>query len=233
MVWAMAMSGSFGEFFPSGDYVGWTEHLHQYFMESMPAEQKAALGGSADYVIFVVEKFQLELGSKYYPDKPATTKIQSHESPECFKCKKRYDSLGSIIHLNSRFIAVDEAMKAIIGKLEPGKHQFFPIKIIMPKSEVYPKQYYTIAVGQHLESVSATDSKQEVLRKNGDSRHYFITFTKSNISGVALSKAKFAQAHLWKERYINGGLLFLSDVLQAEIAKAGLRVPKHFQVLEV
>jgi hypothetical protein len=233
MVWAMAMSGGFGEFFPSGDYVGWEEHLHQYFMERMPAEQKAALGGSADYMIFVGEKFRSELGRKYYLDKPATTKIQSHEPPECFKSKKRYDSLGSIIKLTNRLISFDETLKAIIEKLEPGKHQFFPIKIIMPKGEVYPKQYYTIAVGQYLESLSVTESKQEVLQKDGDSGHHFVTFTKPNISGVALSKAKFAQAHLWRERYVKGGLLFLSDVLQAEIAKAGLRVPKHFQVLEV
>lgn len=233
MAWAMAMASSFGEFFPSGDYPSWEERLHQYFMERMPAEQKVALGGSADYVIFVGEKFRNELGQKYYPDKPATTKIQDHEPPESFKSEKRYDSLGSIIKLTNRFVAVDEALKAIIEKLELGNHQFFPIKIIMPKGDVYPKQYYTLRVGQYLESFSAAESKQEVLRKSGDGGYYSVTFTKPNISGVALSRAKCEQAHLWKERFISGGFLFLSDVLQAEIAKAGLSVPKHFRVIEV
>jgi hypothetical protein len=233
MAWAMAMASSFGEFFPDGDYPGWFERLHKYFVEKMPAEKKAGLPGTQDYLLYITEKFHRELGNADWYGLPPISAIEAHEPPEVFETEKRYTSLGSLVKLTDRIMAVDEALRAIIEKLEPDKHKFFPIKIVMPKGEVYPKQYYTLRVGQYLDSLSANESKQEVLRADGDSGHYFITFTKPNISGVALSKARFGQAHLWKERYIRGGLLFLSDILQAEIATAGLSVPKHFRVTEV
>ena len=42
MVWGVVEPGSFGDFYPSGDYVGWEEEIKRYFDEEMSAEQRAA-----------------------------------------------------------------------------------------------------------------------------------------------------------------------------------------------
>jgi hypothetical protein len=235
MVWAMTMPSDFGDFFPDGDYVGFRENLHKYFAENMTAEQRAVFGGNrASYVSFVVEKYHRELGSEYSRDKPRSSAIESHEPPACFETEKRYTSLGSLIKLTDRILAVDEVLKNIVEKLEPEKHQFFPIKIIMPKGEVYPKQYFTMRIGQWLDSFSPADSKPEVLRKDGDrGRYQLLGPTKPYISGLAVSKSKCGTAHLWKERFLSGGPIMLSDALQTEIANVGLHLPKHFRVMEV
>jgi hypothetical protein len=234
MAWAMAMASSFGEFFPDGDYPGWFERLHKYFVEKMPAEKKAGLSGTQKYLTFITEKFHREIGNADFNGLPPITAIETHEPPEVFETDKRYASLGSLIKLTNRIVAVDEDLKKIIEKLEPDKHHFFPIKIIMAKGEVYPKRYYTLGVGQYLDSFSLAKSKQEGLEKNGDKGKYRIfTQTKPYISGIALTKTLIGGAHLWRELHIDKDLLFFSDALQAEIEKGAFHVPKHFQVLEV
>jgi hypothetical protein len=42
MVWALVDPGSFGDFFPNGDHVGWQEGIKRYFDDEMYAEQRAA-----------------------------------------------------------------------------------------------------------------------------------------------------------------------------------------------
>lgn len=240
MVWAMDMPSSFGEFFPGGDYPGFDERLYKYYEEQMSAEQKAVFGvrnPKASYVNLVCEKFRSPLGYKSGSDAPSVTPIESHEPPECFKTRKRYKSLGSLIQLNSRILAVDDLLKGIIEKLEPGKHQFFPIKIMVTNKEALPTLYFTILIGQYLDSFLPAKSRPEVLTsqvfETYSTPYRLVDDTKASISGIAVSKATIGNAHLWREHFINPEFLLLSGALQAEIVKAGLRVPKHFQVMEL
>jgi hypothetical protein len=240
MVWAMDMPSSFGEFFPGGEYPGFNERLHRHYEDHMSAEQKAVFGvrnPKASYVRFVCEKFRCPLAYKSGPDEPPVTPIESHEPPECFKTRKRYKSLGSLIQLNSQLLAVDEALKSIIEKLEPGKHQFYPIKIMVTNKEALSKPYFTMRISQYLDSFLPAKSLPEVLTsqvfETYSTPYRLVDDTEASINGIAVSKATIGNAHLWRERFINPEFLFLSDALQAEIAKAGLRVPKHFKVIEV
>jgi hypothetical protein len=240
MVWAMNMPSSFGEFFPGGDYPGYRERLYKYYEGQMSAEQKAVFGvrnPKASYVSLVCRKFRSPLGDKSGPDEPPVTPIENHEPPEFFKMRKRQKSLGSLVQLNSGILAVDEALEDIIEKLEPGKHQFFPIKIMATNSEAYPKSYFTILVGHYLDSFLPAKSKPEVLTSQVfdtyTTPYRLVDDTGASINGIAVSKAAIGNAQIWRERFINPEFLFFSDRLQAEITRARLRVPKHFQVIEV
>jgi hypothetical protein len=235
MVWAISMPSDFNDFFPDGNYVGFKESLHKHFAENMVTEERAVFDGNqAKYVLYVGEKFRSELGSRYSSDYPPVSSIEKHEVPECFETEKRYTSLGSLVKLTIRFLAVDDALKEIIEKLEPGKHQFFPIKILMPKGEIYPKRYFVMRIGQWLDSLSSTESKSEVLQKDGENGHYFLFApTKKYIEGLALSKAAINQVDLWRDRFLSDELIFISDALQNAIGEAGLHMPKHFRVMEV
>ncbi len=234
------MPSGFGEYWPDGEPEGWGERLKAYYMEQAPEGQKAlfdyvedGLGNAAHlYPGYVSGKFISEVGTKDGPDRPPFTSIKGHEAPRSFKTTKGYNSLGSLIMLTDRMLAVDDALKAIIERLEPGVHQFFPIEIAMPRGKVFPKSYYVLVIGRYCDSFSPERSKEGTWRERGPGRYSHVE-SKKGVTGLALSKAKFGNAHLWRERGLREWLTCFSDELQAEITSAGLRIPKHYRMMEI
>ena len=55
---------------------------------------------------------------------------------------------------------------------------------------------------------------------------------KKGIGDLTVLKRAVAGAHLWRERRLLEPNVFLSDELQAEIARRGLRIPRHPQLKE-
>lgn len=244
MVWGMNLPSSFGEFWPVGDFEGvsesrsdgWSERLKSYYEAQSRKEQKRLFdyddghGNAAHrYPAYVSDKFISEIGSRRGPDRPPFTPIKPHEPPRFFETCKTYGSLGSLIKLNDRIIAVDDALKDI---MEPGVHQFFAIEISMPKGAVFPKQYYTLVIGRYFDSFSPESSKPGSWRKNGNYA-FWHGDRKADMAGLAFSSAVFGKAHLWRERRRGEGLTLFSDDLKAAIEEAGLRTPKLNKMKEV
>ena len=234
MVWGMALPRGFGDFFPGGNFVGWREELTQYFREKMPAEQKALFADDvSSYRYYVAENFTYEPGIKLNADLPPFGPIAAHEAPKCFETEKRYSSLGSLIELNDRIVAVDGPMKDIIERHEPGKHHFFPIEIVMPKKVIYPQRYFVMAIGQYLDSFSLEQSDPGSWRESSDKEFGFFEDTKKAMSGLALSKRVFGDVHLWRERRMLSPLICFSEQLRSEFIASGLRLPKLYPLKEV
>jgi hypothetical protein len=248
MVWGMNMPSSFGEFWPNGDFEGdpldwdsdgWGPRLKAYYAEQPPEVQKALFdyqnqqrGAAHSYPYYVSQKFINEIGAMIGPDRPPLSPIKDHEPPRYFQIIRGCKSLGSLIELNDRILAVDEALKRIIERLEPGVHQFFPIEIRLRNGKPYPTSYYTLVIGQYIDSFSPENSSVDAFRRSGES--YFLNEnSKAGITGLALCKAVFGHAHLWRERNMLSRPLFFSDEMQAEIANAGLRIPRHYRVREI
>ncbi len=242
MVWGMNLPKGFGEFWPSGDFEGWDERLTDYYYEQPPEVQKelfdypeGPFSAELQYPFYVSKKMICEVGTKVRLEFPLITAVLPEEAPTSFVTRKSHKKLGSLIMFNNRIIAADEELKALIERLEPDVHQFFPIEIIMPKGVVFPKKYYTLVIGQYLDSFvpekSKADSFTESNVKPGFYKH---EENKKGVNGIALSKAKFGEAHLWRERHLGGEwLTCFSDELITEIEAAGLRLPKHYQMKEV
>ena len=238
MVWGMRLPDSFGEFWPDGEFEydpkkkesGWGERLRNHYLSQTPEEQlrlydyrgsgdgdNTVSGGSEDYKIYVSSKFRFEVGAKnpvlnQLPVKP----VERHEIPFSYDTAKTYEKLGSMIEFHREILAVDETLKAIIDRLEPRKHQFFPIEIKMPKGRVFAKTYYILVIGQYLDSYSPEHSDE----------------TKKNMTGRAFSRAAFGDANLWRDRRFPKVICF-SDGLREEIDKAALRIPKHYKMKEI
>lgn len=238
MVWGMRLPDKFGEFWPDGEFEfdsnkkesGWRDRLRQHYLAQSPEEQIRLFDyrgfdhggngvghGAGEYPFFVSAKLKFELGTKNQPggDLPLTA-INSFEPPISFDTEKTYSTLGSLIKLNARIMAVDEALKAIIEGSEPDVHQFFPIEIRMPKGKVFPKKYYTFVNGQYFNSYLPEKSDR----------------SKKNFAGLVFSKEAFGRAHIWKDRG-TPALTYFSDALKVEIDKAGLKLPKHYKMKEV
>ena len=245
MVWGMEVPSTFGDFWPSGGYEGddraWSDRLDRYFYdgEILP-EKKAFLQGglseaSLNYSIFVSKKLISEPGAREDGRGPPFIPVEPHEVPQFFQTEKSHTSLGSLIALNFGILAVDEDMKAVIERLEPGVHQFFPIEIRMPKEKTYPKPYYILLIGQYIDGFLPAASKDGSYKSYPGYPNYFTLVRRpsSAMSGLAMSKAAIGKAHLWRERGLNGALTCLSDELKAEVNAAGLRLPKHHKMMEV
>ena len=230
MAWGLALPGRFGEFFPDGEYVGWDEVLAEYFDNEMAAEQKALFDrpGHSSYAFHVAEKFTSEPGLKrsgYPPFGP----IAVHEAPKRFETDKKYTSLGSLIQLNDRLLAVDGLLKVIIERFEPDIHHFFPIEIGMPKKVVYPTKYFVMAIGRYINSF-LTQQSEPTSWRHDFGEYNIVEETKKGMAGLALSRSTFGNAHLWRESRVSNELLCFSDQLMAEINRSGLRLPKNYKL---
>jgi hypothetical protein len=213
--------------------------LKRHYQAQPPEERKRLFdyddsqGNAAHfYPGYVSGKFISEIGTKCGIDRPPFTPIEPHEPPLFFETCKTYSSLGSLIMLNSRIIAVDDALKDIIEQMEPGVHGFYPIEIRMPKGAVFPERYHTLVIGQYFDSFSPERSKPGSWRKDGD---YAIEHgdRKADMAGLAFSSAVFGKAHLWRERRRREWITLFSDQLKAAIEQAGLRIPKLNKMKEV
>jgi hypothetical protein len=246
MVWGLNLPSGFGEFWPDSDFEGetestdgWFERLKSHFKVQSPEEQRRlfdyddGLGNAAhSYPGYVSNKFVSEIGTRLGAGRPPFTPIEPHEPPRFFETCRTYNSLGSLIMLNNRLLAVDDALKDIIERMEPGVHLFFPIEIRRRKGAVFPKPYYTLVIGQYFDSFSPEHSKPRSWRKDGDYafRH---EDRKADMAGLAFSAAVFGKAHLWRERRRREGLTLLSDDLKAAIDEAGLRTLRINKMKEV
>ena len=237
MVWGMRLPVSFGEFWPDGHFeydpkkkdTGWYNRLRLHYLSQTSEEQirlfdyrgfdhgdNGVAYGAAHYSTYAPGKFRREVGTKGGPDSLPFARAEAHEAPLTFDAQKTYASLGSLIKFNDRILAADEMLKAMIERLEPGVHQFFPIEIVTPKGKVFSRNYHTLVIGQYFDSYSPEHSDE----------------SRKNMTGYAFSKLSFGKAHLWRDRHFPL-LSCFSDELMAKIADAGLRIPRHYKMKEV
>lgn len=244
MVWGIEQPKSLGEFFPDGNLEGgrWPGRMMGHFHRQPADVQKALFDVPMDpldamqaYEGFVVDKFRCEAGSRTSPrpEHPPLTPILDHELPSSFDTEKTYNSLGSLIGLGDRITAVDAEFKGLVERLEPGTHEFYPIEIRMPKGQVFPKPLHILVVGQHFDSFVPEKSIGEPYSEipNSGGKLEVKSGPNSRVPDLAFAQSIFGSAHLWRERRFGEWLTCLSDVLVAEIRKAGLRTPKLHKMI--
>ena len=235
MVWGIVLPSGFGDYCPLGDYVGWDERLEAYFRkETAETGQPFVIGpwldSPAAYANHIIRKFRDEPGSKFSDLVPVGPPLP-HEWPEEFRTKKAHDNLGALIQLNSGFLAVDERLKTLIEELEPGVHDFRPIRITMPRGKDYPVPYHVLLIRQFRASFRAELSADGAwYGKPGD---YTVHDEKKAFAGSAMSSETIGGAHLWRERNLDRPKICLSDTLQGAIVKSGLRMMKHYKMKSV
>ncbi|MFK0205614.1 imm11 family protein [Agrobacterium sp. NPDC090283] len=219
MVWGLVESSSFGDYFPDGDYVGWEEAIKRYFDEEMTTEQRAAFDHwDVSYRSEVARKFNEDMGP-----------LEPHERPNEYRLIKTYQSLGALIELNNRLLAVSEPLKDIIEALEPGVHQFWPIRITMPKGKEYPTPYYGLRIGRFLDSFLPEQS--EDYRSPPDIKTYYAnSYTKKGYACLCVAESVAAGCHLWRERWLRQPKILFSDDLMADVERRALRFPKHHKL---
>lgn len=130
------------------------------------------------------------------------------------------------------------AFRAEVERLEPGVHQFFPIRITRPRSkkpilrrdgqELGPDDYFLFNCLQLVDAVLPDLSSGPVLKTYPSG---ILGFSVSS-DDICVSSAAIAGRHIWHGDFHNRGdaSFFISDELLAGIRRAGL---KGFEVRPV
>jgi hypothetical protein len=222
LVWGMERIGS-GIYGPHGTFPGEIERLNDLGREL--SDEERAKFKPHDYGFAIYERLLKDIGP-----------LADHELPRMFVASERPKALGSLIRL-AWARAVDQKLKDIIERLEPGVHQFWPLQIVMPNGDEYPVQYYGMMVLRRLSSFRPDQSDPSCFLGQqiapGIRSYSSYGVSKKINAGLAMSKAVLNGSHIWRERELTNPTLVLSDDLVAEIKKAGLKIPKHFPLKEV
>ena len=229
MVWGVVQPSGFGDFRPEGNFVGWEERLDAYYHKELAdGPLKAHMPRASFYRSRVLWKFLYELGKLI--DGLRVERPLPHEWPEEYRTAKTHDKLGALIEIDG-FLAVEERLKALVEEIEPGVHDFRPIRITVPRGKDYPVPYHVLLISQFRDSFKPELSVEGAwYGKPGD---YTVHDEKKAFAGAAMSSDATVGAHLWRERHLDRPKFCISDELQDAIAKAGLRMMKHYKMKSV
>ncbi len=130
--------------------------------------------------------------------------------------------------------AVAEPLRDIIERLEPGVHQFNPIRVLLPKGVAHPVPHFMMVVGRWLNAFRLEESDPGCVDVSAsNSVSVGGAATKEKFAGVAMANSEIGDAHLWCERELRGPTFCMSDRLKDEVTKAGLRLPPHYKMKSV
>lgn len=128
MVWGMELPGDYGPCFPSGKFLGYDEQLEANF-NAMTDEEKAFFENNVKaYRLHVSQCFKYEHGTMH-GEKRLFRPVAENEWPQEFRMSRRYKRLGSLVMGTDGLLMVEKAFKEILEDLEPGVHQFRPIRM--------------------------------------------------------------------------------------------------------
>ena len=237
MVWGLQEPSSFGMYYPNGEYVGWKDRLEAYWRNEMSEEEKTRIEANhpSDYISYVTRKFSGEIGTLIrHHSFFKLTPLLPHECPDEFRTENNMREIGAL--MLGLGLIVSEPLKALIEGLEPGVHLFWPLRITGQRGSGYPGCYYGMQVRRHLDSFCPELSVTGCFTKSDSTSldwYYSRGDTKLSYAGLAMSESVIDDAHIWYERRLRDPRLFISDTLQAEIRRAGLKVWKHNKMKSV
>jgi hypothetical protein len=137
-----------------------------------------------------------------------------------------------MIQLNNGLPCVTTALKGVITSIEPDIHQFWPIKILMPKGKVYPKIYHGMRIGTFLNSFKAAE--ETFHRHDPESGLYTLLHdNKKEFTNLQFRSEIFFGHHLWRENHIKTPAIYMSDELHDAISSEGLEIYKNYQAKAV
>ena len=115
---------------------------------------------------------------------------------------------------------VSERFKALVEKLEPGVHQFFPVVVLDGKSRAaLPERRFLFNITQEIEAIVESQSN---VTADGRGQVQSRSFTPSGPWKMTLDRSKIASRACWVDKRF-GRRWFASDTLIAGMAADGMQ----------
>lgn len=222
MTWGVLFPYGSGDYSPeAAQFVDYEEKLEHHFNEVLTDEERSK------YDNWVV-KFQSRTGEKYF-SKDAV--FEDFEKPTQLVLPRTPKNLASLFFVVHGFTVVDVPLKEIIERLEPSTHQFWSVDVQLPRSKKPVKDYFFMVIGQHFDAFLPEKSVEGAWIRAGA---YFSAARsgKKHCNGLAVSEKVIVGAHLWRDEKLDMPRIFISDEFKSEIDRAGLRIPKHYKLIE-
>jgi len=235
MTWGIYETSSFGSYLLDGEIEGHVEALKKYYDEVMTDAEREPFekhgGRHLAYKYHVTDKLTREPGYSK-EGYPPTGPVLSHEAPPVFRlAKKPAKGLSALVMAG--YYAVSGTLKDKIEALEPGVHEFWPLRILLPRGEEWPEQFYTIRFGRYLDSFRPDESDEGSWYSN-DGKNFTVDLPKKEkFAGLAMSKSAIGSAHLWKERAFAIPEICMSYEMRAAFVEAGFMGSKLFKLRDV
>lgn len=150
MAWGIYEPSDFDDLSPGGKFVGLDEQLLSLWNTYPPAlKAEYSMGGFGTFISYY------QFSEKYRKDRGP---IPPAECPGHFDLRRKRKRLGDLISTNERLLAVSAPLKDVIENLEPGVHQFWPMRITIDEGkEEWPTPYFALRIGQFIESFLPID----------------------------------------------------------------------------
>jgi hypothetical protein len=246
MVWGMIHPPGSNGFYLSGEFEGpsrlsqdgWRERMERHYRDELPAGEQAVFqdennNGAHWYAGHVVNKFSIRrdlVGRRY---EGADDGIADHEVPQFYRSSGNVAKLASLATFSGPVLTVDDSLRAIIEWVEPGVHTFVPIPIKRGRDTPVLATRHILIVEQWIDSFSEVHSDSEAFAISPDRKQVKHSEIPRKMRKLAFRSDRIGKAHLWFEPRLVRFLLCMSDRLQAEIADAGLRIPRCYPLSQV
>ena len=226
MVYGVYHPSTFGMFKPDGALSEPSEaqvdEVVEVFRREWPAEQIAkyeAFGpeGFRHYALSKVSSREIDKFRRESQTGPVIAPLRPH----AYTVKGRVPKLGAWLGVDDGLNLVADELRAIIERLEPGVHQFWPVEVVLPTGARPPHDYHALVIGQFRDSL--LDERSD-LWESGRLRFAGDTTAKA-FKRVVVSADRIGSAHLWRERRLAQPDICISDAFHSAIAEAGLKVP--------
>lgn len=120
-------------------------------------------------------------------------------------------------------LIVSGRVKELIEHWETVSHHFVPLELSLIDGSIVTDQYYLFIAGDRVDAVAldaSTDVKPKYLSDQ------FVRYTYPPKATIALRESVIKERHIWVDRYLLPTDIFISDALEAEFQKRGL---KHYR----
>ncbi len=231
MTWAILDPLGTGDYSPEGGRtVDFEEKVDHHFLNVLTDEERAGFDNR-------IVKFRGHVGRKYALKPPG--ELRDFEKPTQIEITRTYKNLASIFQVVRGMLIVEQAVKEIIESLEPDTHQFWQVDVLMPGGKSTDRNWYAMVITHHLDTFVPEKSDPNSFSGDGvgvdGGRGTYRIFArnKSNYARIAVSRKAIGGAHIWRDVGMAQPNFFVSDEAMAAFDAAGLRIGRHFQVLEV
>jgi len=125
-----------------------------------------------------------------------TRKLKAEELPKEFRVERR-EKIPNIFRISDGVTVVSEPMKAVIERVDPNTHQFFPIKIIDKRGEETRESYFLFHFFVHKKALVEGQAAIEDRSYNGVGYRAFNTVVAKN-DPLKLRASSLEGAHFWR-----------------------------------
>ena len=150
--------------------------------------------------------------------------LNPSEMPKTIIIKKRKRPPPAVFCSSGAIIICQERLKSILDELDPGLHQFIPIRIEYPSGEGPEDQFFILNVHHMQDTIIDEKSKADIgpLMPNNSNRHYRLVFGFARKDGdITVDKSKLSSVNLWREPAYPG-LYMMSDALKQKLKRENL-----------